>query len=128
MQRLLAGAIALTVFASAPAQTAPLKLEQIMADPDWIAGQIEVPEGFEDRGVAPYFGADGQSIYYRIKRAGSSIRDLRRIDLASGKDNLVDAAAMAAADGAQMTFDATRTRAAFVRNGDVFLRELASGR
>jgi dipeptidyl aminopeptidase/acylaminoacyl peptidase len=128
MQRLFAGAIALTVFASAPAQNAPLKLEQIMADPDWIAAQIEVPEPFDDRGSPPYFGADGRSVYYRVKRTASPVRDLHRIDLADARDSVVDAAAMTGADGGQMVFDAAHTRAAFVRNGDVFLRELASGR
>ncbi|HEY2395485.1 MAG TPA: prolyl oligopeptidase family serine peptidase [Rudaea sp.] len=128
MQRLLAGVIALTVFASAPAQTAPLTLEQIMADPDWIGAQIDVPEPFDNHGVAPYFGADGRSVYYHVKRRGSPLHDLHRVDLADGKDNVVDAAAMASADGGQMVFDTAHTRAAFVRNGDVFLRELSSGR
>src|SRR5258705_11309019 len=48
MQRLLAGALAVIVFAAAPAQTpapAPdaLTLEQIMADPDPLAALMEVP-------------------------------------------------------------------------------------
>jgi dipeptidyl aminopeptidase/acylaminoacyl peptidase len=128
MQRVLAGAIALTVFASAQAQNAPLKLEQIMADPDWIAAQIDLPEAFEDRGTAPYFSVDGRSVYYRVKRTGSPIRDLHRIDLADGKDGVVDADAMANADGGQLVFDDAHVRAAFVRNGDIFLRDLASGR
>jgi dipeptidyl aminopeptidase/acylaminoacyl peptidase len=128
MQRLLAGVIALTVFASAPAQTAPLTLEQIMADPDWIGAQIDVPEPFDNRGVAPYFSADGRAVYYHVKRRGSPIHDLHRVDLADGKDNVVGAAATASADGGQMVFDAAHTRAAFVRNGDVFLRELSGGR
>jgi hypothetical protein len=128
MQRLLAGAIALTVFASAQAQNAPLTLEQIMADPDWIAAQIDLPEAFEDRGTAPYFSVDGRSVYYRAKRTGSPIHDLHRIDVADGKDSVVDAAAMAGADGGQLVFDDAHVRAAFVRNGDIFLRDLASGR
>ncbi len=128
MSRLLAGAVGLVVFTSALAQQAPLTLEQIMADPDWIGASIEVPEPFDDRGVPPYFGVDGQSVYYRVKRSGSPIKDLHRINLADGADSTVDAAAMANADGAQTVFDASRHYAAFVRNGDVFLRELASGR
>jgi dipeptidyl aminopeptidase/acylaminoacyl peptidase len=128
MSRLLAGAVGLVVFTSAFAQQAPLTLEQIMADPDWISASIEVPEPFDDRGVPPYFGVDGQSVYYRVKRSGSPIKDLHRINLADGADNAVDAAAMANADGAQTVFDRSRRYAAFVRNGDVFLRELASGR
>jgi hypothetical protein len=109
-------------------QQAPLTLEQIMADPDWIAASIEVPELFDDRGVPPYFSVDGQSVYYRVKRSGSPIKDLHRINLADGADSTVDAAAMANADGAQTVFDASRRYAAFVRNGDIFLREVASGR
>jgi dipeptidyl aminopeptidase/acylaminoacyl peptidase len=128
MQRLLAGAVALIVFASAPAQDAPLTLEKIMADPDWIAAAIDVPEAFDERGVAPYFSVDGKAVYYKLKRNGTPVRDLHRVDLASGSDAVVDAAALAQADGSQLAIDATRTRAAFVRNGDVFLRELASGR
>jgi len=127
MRHLLAGAIAMAVFASAAAQNAPLTLEQIMADPDWIGAPIDLPEPFEDRGGGPHFSVDGKSVYYRAKRSGSAIRDQHRIDLGDGKDSVVDAAAMAAADGEQVTFDPARVRAAFVRNGDVFVRELASG-
>ena len=35
---------------------------------------------------------------------------------------------MANADGADPVFDRSHTRAAFVRDGDVFMREVASGR
>src|SRR5262249_2184976 len=123
MQRLLAGAIALTVFASAAsAQQAPLTLERIMADPDWIAGQIEVPEPFSDRGGTPYFGVDGRSAYYRIKRAGSPVRDLHRIDLGDGRDSVVDAAARANAHGGDPVLDPPRSRAPFGRQGSPFGR------
>jgi dipeptidyl aminopeptidase/acylaminoacyl peptidase len=122
----LSTALALLTTAAA-AQTPPLTLEQIMADPDWIAAQIELPEPFESRGVAPYFSVDGQSVYYRVKRAGSPVRDLRRIDLASGKDSVVDAAAMAAADGGRTVYTTDGTHAAFVRNGDVFVRDPRNG-
>ncbi len=110
MSRLLAGAVGMVVFASALAQQAPIapdsiSLEQIMADPDWIGASIEVPEPFDDRGVPPYFSVDGQSVYYRVKRGGSPIKDLHRINLADGADSTVDAAAMANADGAQTVFD-----------------------
>src|SRR5262249_13623256 len=121
-------ALSALVTAAASAQQAPLTLEKIMADPDWIAAQIEVPEWYDDHGVAPSFGADGQSVYYRAKRSGSPIRDLHRIELAGGKDSVVDATAMASADGGQLTFDPAHARAAFVRNGDIFIREVASRR
>jgi dipeptidyl aminopeptidase/acylaminoacyl peptidase len=125
--------LALLTFAAAAAAPAPtasgtLSLEQIMADPDWIAGQIEVPESSEGNSVAPYFSVDGQSVYYRIKRSGSPLHDLHRINLGDGKDSVVDAAAMGTADGGHTIYDQTQTHAAFVRNGDIFLRELSSGR
>jgi hypothetical protein len=132
-------AFSLIISAGAFAQTAPaplrldqialdkITLEQIMADPDWIAGQIQVPEEFEEGGGAPYFSVDGKSVYYKLKRNGSPVFDLRRIDLADGKDSLIDAAAMASADGSHAVYDATNTHAAFVRNGDVFLRDLRGG-
>ncbi len=117
MQRIwLAAAAALLTLASAPARA--ITLEQAMADPDWIGPPVE----------RPYWGVDGRSLYYALKQAGSGVRDLHRIDLGSGKDLIVDPAAMAAADGPDAVYDRARTRAAFARNGDIFIRELASGR
>ncbi len=127
----LAAPLALFTFAAAaqPAATtpAPLSLEQIMADPDWIAGQIQVPEEFEEGGGAPHFSVDGKSVYYKLKRNGSPVYDLHRIDLNDGKDATIDAAAMANADGSQTVYSADNTHAAFVRNGDVFVRDLRNG-
>ena len=132
MSRIAAAALVLLTLSAAAAQPAPLmpvklSLEQIMADPDWIAGQIEVAEAFEAAVIAPYFSVDGKSVYYRLKRSGSPIHDLHRIDLGDGKDSVVDAAAMSAADGDQTVYDEAQTHAAFVRNGDVFLRDLRGG-
>jgi dipeptidyl aminopeptidase/acylaminoacyl peptidase len=132
VSRIAAAALALLTFSAAATQPAPqtlgkLSLEQIMADPDWIAGQIEETEPFEGHAIAPYFSVDGKSVYYRLKRSGSPIRDLHRIDLGDGKDSSVDAAAMSAADGNQTVYDEAQTHAAFVRNGDIFLRDLRGG-
>lgn len=117
MQRaLVASLITLLTFAAAPARA--VTLEQAMADPDWIGPPVQ----------QPYWSVDGRSVYYRLKRSGSPVRDLHRVDLADGRDAIVDPAAMAHADGPDATFDRSRRRAAFVRNGDVFLRDVASGR
>jgi dipeptidyl aminopeptidase/acylaminoacyl peptidase len=113
---LVACLITLLVILAAPAHA--ITLEQSMADPDWIGASVE----------DAYWSVDGRSLYYRAKQTGSSIRDLHRIDLADGKDTIVDPQAMASADGADPVFDRTHTRAAFVRNGDVFIRDVASGR
>jgi dipeptidyl aminopeptidase/acylaminoacyl peptidase len=102
--------------ASAPTQTG-LSLEKIMADPDWIGPPVR----------NAYWSADGRTVYYSLSRIGTPIVDLHRLDPATGKDQVVDAAAMANAD-APAAYDRAGKRAAFVRNRDVFVRDLSSGR
>jgi dipeptidyl aminopeptidase/acylaminoacyl peptidase len=94
-----------------------ITLEKIMADPDWIGPAVK----------NAYWSADGRSIYYSVKRGGSPLVDLHRFDLAGRKDQVVGPKAMADADGPPV-FDLRRTRAAFVRNGDIFVRDLGQGR
>jgi dipeptidyl aminopeptidase/acylaminoacyl peptidase len=94
-----------------------LSLEKIMGDPDWIGPPVR----------NAYWSADGRSVYYSLKRFGSPISDLHRIDPVSSKDQVVDAAAMANADG-PATYDRAGKRAAFIRNNDIFVRELSGGR
>ena len=92
-------------------------LEKIMADPDWIGTAVK----------DPYWSADGRDVYYSAKRHGSPIFDLHRIDLAGRKDQVIDPKAMARADG-PVVFDRAGKRAAFARNGDIFVRDMAGGR
>ncbi len=98
-----------------PAQA--ITLDQAMANPDWIGPAVE----------DPYWSVDGKSIYYSLKRKGSSVRDLHRIDPTSGNDTIIDPAMMANADGAHTVFSSDRRQAAFIRNGDVFVRTVATG-
>jgi len=107
---------ALLCLAASPARA--ITIEQAMADPDWIGPPVE----------QAYWSLDGGSVYYQIKQKGSPVRDLHRVELASGRDSVVDPNAMAEADGATPVYDRERKRAAFVRNGDVFVRELPSAR
>src|SRR3984885_3633229 len=111
----IAGSAGLSA-AGATAQTA-LSLEKIMADPDWIGPPVR----------DAYWSADAKAVYYSLKRSGSPIVDLHRIDPTTGKDQVVDAAAMANADGPAV-YDRAGKRAAFVRNRDIFVRDLSSGR
>jgi dipeptidyl aminopeptidase/acylaminoacyl peptidase len=94
-----------------------LSLEKIMADPDWIGPAVR----------DAYWSADGRTVYYSLKRKGSPISDLHQINPLSHKDHVVDAAAMANAD-APAIYDRTGKRAAFIRNSDIFVRQLASDR
>ncbi len=67
---------------------AALTLEKIMADPDWIGAPV----------VDPYWSVDGRAVYYSLKREGSPLKDLHHIDLATGKDVIVEPSARANVD------------------------------
>ncbi|HET8764909.1 MAG TPA: prolyl oligopeptidase family serine peptidase, partial [Rhodanobacter sp.] len=117
---LLAGLLALAVAPvaaqTAPAASAPLDLETIMANPDWIGHPVE----------SPYWSVDGSSLYYSLKRDGSSVRDLYRVAAAGGAPTRLDDADLAGADGPAV-YDRAHRRAAFILHGDVFVTDLASG-
>jgi dipeptidyl aminopeptidase/acylaminoacyl peptidase len=92
---------------------AALTLEQIMAEPSWI--------GFPAQGA--YWAVDGHAVYYSLKRAATMLSELHRIDLANGRDRLIEGAASAEAD-AGAVYDRSGKRAAFVRNDDLFVRTI----
>ncbi|GAA3914282.1 S9 family peptidase [Luteimonas lutimaris] len=112
----LAGAFAGAVHAQ-PAQ--PLTLEQVMADPDWIGSGVD----------RAWWSWDGAHAYYLRKRDGSDIRDTysQAVGSAPAQAARLDGAALAGIDGARQVVDPTRARMAFVRNGDIFVRDLSSG-
>lgn len=116
-QHLVASLLGLAAVFSAVAR-AEQSLDRIMADPDWIGPPVE----------SPYWSVDGRSVYYELKRPGSPLRDLHRINLGDGRDSVLEPADHADADGPGAVFDRARKRAAFIRHGDVFVRELAGGR
>jgi dipeptidyl aminopeptidase/acylaminoacyl peptidase len=97
---------------------ADIDLEQIMADPDWIGPAVE----------DPYWMLDGGRVLFRLKREGSPVRDLHEYALDDGRVRPVLDPALETLDGADPVFDSGRRRAGFVRNGDVFVRELDTGR
>jgi hypothetical protein len=103
--------------AAAAAQSSALTLEQIMADPDWIGPSVE----------QAWWAWDGRHVQYTLKRAGATIRDTWQQDLAGGSGARIDDAGRAQLDAAAPAYDTARTRMAFVRNGDVFVRDLRSG-
>jgi Tol biopolymer transport system component len=103
--------------AAEAANTTPLTLETIMADPDWMGPAV----------LDPYWSADGRSVYYSLKRKGSPLTDLHQITLTGGVDAIVEPDARANADSPAV-YDRSGARAAFIRNGDVFVRVVASGK
>ncbi|HWX65929.1 MAG TPA: prolyl oligopeptidase family serine peptidase [Rhodanobacter sp.] len=121
MRRLLPAALAAFIVLPLAAATVhasgPLDLETVMANPDWIGQAVE----------SPYWSVDGRSLYYSLKRDGSPVRDLYKLDPTSGQGTKLDPAAMAQADGPAV-FDRAHRHAAFILHGDVFVVDLASGR
>ncbi|MGH8183112.1 MAG: prolyl oligopeptidase family serine peptidase, partial [Rhodanobacteraceae bacterium] len=97
-------------------KTQKLTLEQIMADPDWIGPPVE----------DEYWSVDGHDVYFKLKRKGSSIRDLYRVADGGGTPVKLSDAKLASANGPAV-FDRARDRAAYLRHGDVFVREVSSG-
>jgi len=96
----------------------PLTLDRIMAEPDWIGPAIG----------AAWWAWDGRSVYYSQTRSGPDLPDLFAISLADGDPpRRLDAAARAGMDAAWPVFNAARTQMAFIRNGDVFVRNLGTG-
>ncbi|MGN7917676.1 prolyl oligopeptidase family serine peptidase [Lysobacter sp. 22409] len=112
-------ALPCALFASAAfAQAAaPLTLADTMANPDWIGAPVE----------RAWWSWDGQRVQYQLKRDDSIIRDTWQVGVAGGTPLRLDGAARNDLDGANPAYDAQRTRMAFVRNGDIFVRDLRSG-
>lgn len=109
--------LALACTAQAQPST-PLTLQQIMADPDWIG------PGVEDA----WWRWDGRAIDFNLKREGESIRDTFRVGI-DGASTMqrIDGGERAQLDGEGAIYSRDRRRSVFVRNGDVFVRDLSSG-
>ncbi|MBN6149131.1 prolyl oligopeptidase family serine peptidase [Xanthomonas sp. AmX2] len=96
---------------------APLTIEQAMADPDWIGPPVE----------NAWWAWDGRQVQYELKRRASPVRDTFRQPVAGGVAQQVEDAQRSTLDAANPVYDAQRQRMLFVRNGDIFLRDLRSG-
>ncbi|HET6435137.1 MAG TPA: S9 family peptidase, partial [Xanthomonadaceae bacterium] len=116
MRRLLPLCLLLLPLSAAAQPAQPLTLGQVMADPDWIGNGVE----------NAWWAWDGRSVEYTVKRTGASIRDTFRQPL-DGAATRVDGAQRATLDAGDPAYDAARRRMAFVRNGDVFVRDLGTG-
>ncbi|KGR38408.1 S9 family peptidase [Xanthomonas vasicola] len=96
---------------------APLTIEQAMSDPDWIGPSVD----------QAWWQWDGKQVQYLVKRDGSPVRDTYRQSTGGGTAERVADTARAGLDAANPSYDATRQRMLFARNGDIFLRDLRTG-
>jgi dipeptidyl aminopeptidase/acylaminoacyl peptidase len=102
---------------TAPATPSPLTLDKVMSDPDWIGAPVE----------QAWWAWDSRQVQYLIKRDGATIRDTWQQKADGGVAAKIDGAARSQLDAAQPVFDTPHTRMAFVRSGDVFVRDLHNG-
>lgn len=111
-------ALSLPVFTAAGAQAATsLTVEQAMADPDWIGPPVE----------QAWWAWDGRRVHYTLKRKGSPLRDTWAQAIDGERGAVVADEALASLDAALPVYDRARARMLFLRNGDVFLRDLRTG-
>ena len=97
--------------------SAALTIEQAMADPDWIGPPVE----------RAWWSWDGRQAQLLLKREASPVRDTWRQPIEGGALHKAADAERAQLDAPDPVYDPQRRRMAFVRNGDVFLRDLSTG-
>ncbi|WP_312319959.1 S9 family peptidase [Stenotrophomonas sp.] len=102
---------------TAHAAPTPITIEQAMADPDWIGPPVD----------SAWWSWNSQQVEYTLKRNGSPVRDTFRQPVAGGAAVQVADDQRGTLDVESRVYDSSRQRSAFVRNGDVFLRDLRSG-
>lgn len=117
MPRLLPLTLLLLATTAHAQSAAPLTIEQAMADPDWIGPAVD----------QAWWQWDGKQVQYLLKRDGSPVRDTYRQGTGGGTAERVADTARAGLDAANPSYDATRQRMLFARNGDIFLRDLRTG-
>ncbi|MFI4920601.1 MAG: prolyl oligopeptidase family serine peptidase [Gammaproteobacteria bacterium] len=113
----LTGALVALPALAAPGVDTPVTLEQIMANTDWIGNQPE--EG--------YWGYDSKSVYYSQKRDGSALHDLYMVDVAGGAPHKLTDSELAAASAPDGAYNHARTFQVFIRDNNVFVRNLLTG-
>ena len=118
---MLAALFALPAFAATatpPAAPTPITLDQAMANPDWIGTPAE----------QAWWRWDSKQVFYRQKKTGSPLRDTLQAGTNSTQTaRIVTDAELSTMDSAAVVYNHARTRSVFLRNGDLFERDLKSG-
>jgi dipeptidyl aminopeptidase/acylaminoacyl peptidase len=77
---------------------------------------------------SPAWSEDGRAVYYQRRRPGTEIRDLFRVDVASGRTTRVEPEERARVDAAAAAVESRDRRLkAFVRDGDLFVVDRRRG-
>jgi dipeptidyl aminopeptidase/acylaminoacyl peptidase len=117
--RMISTALVLTgIFYSVAAFAETPNLEFIMSDPDWIGNAPE----------QPWWSDDGAQLYYRQKHAGEDFRDVYRLASAGGAAQRLAPQEVNRDSGRNRVYNLARTRAAWAESGDVYIKDLQSGR
>ncbi len=107
----------LAPLATPPKVEQALTLNQIMADPDWM--------GVFAKGE--YWSDDSQSVYFFRQQHSSPIRDYYQQALDANNAIQLKLGELHLADQQQGVFDKNRTRKAYIYQGNLFVKHLASG-
>jgi len=116
--RLTLAAVTLALAASVVSAAEQPTLELIMSDPDWIGSAPQ----------SPYWSDSGDSIYYRQKQDGENLSNLFRLPLSAGKAQLVSETSSPRDSGLDKIYNAQRSAVAWLRDGDIFLKDVGSGK
>ena len=101
------------------ASSTTISLEKIMSDPDWFGRS---PESW-------YWGDDSITVFYQQKRQGNPLRDLVQKKLSSqGNGELVKLAQMHVFADKNAVLNNAGSHEAYAFEGNVFIKELASGK
>ena len=110
--------------ADAPVDTEPATglvtptLKQIMSDPEWVARS---PSNIA-------WSWDGRSVLFDRQREGSRLSDRWRVAAREGSNpTVIPDEQLPSASAGNGVLSADRTRRAFARSGDLFVRDMASG-
>jgi len=103
---------------TAPPQVgSSLSLNQIMANPDWM--------GILAKGA--YWGDASQSIYFERQAHGAATINYYRQNLTASEATQLNLGQLHHADQESGVFDKSRSRKAYIYQGNLFVKELATG-
>lgn len=95
-----------------------ITLEKIMSDPDWMGRQ---PEG-------QYWSSDSQSVFYKQKQEGNSLRDLYQQKVTADNAEQVALSSYALVSNKDEVFNVDGSLRAYVFDGDIFVEEVSTHR